>query len=68
MPTFIVTCYERGVRDAKGNRMIEADTKLEAAETVCGGQLVAAGTLGRLRAEVWDAGTAKAGRELFYRL
>ena len=52
MPTFMVSCYVGGKSDGIAARRTEAKDALEAAEDVCGGSLIADGTLGQLRAVV----------------
>ena len=53
MPVFRVRCYNSGIWDERQPREIEAPNELEAAQSVCGQQLVRLGKLGQLRAEVW---------------
>jgi hypothetical protein len=66
VPEFTVACYEQGIWDGKTHQTVEAATQQEAAAIVCGASLVTDGKLGQLRAEVWNAHSAKVDRQMFY--
>jgi hypothetical protein len=57
MPQFKVRCYNRAIWDKQEPRDIEALSAKGAAEKACGEPLIAAGTKGKLRAEVWQVGS-----------
>ena len=65
MPRFKVRCYESAIWDGIEPHDIEAQDEQEAAEKVCGGQLVERGKPGQLRAEVWPLSSPSAKR-IFY--
>jgi len=65
MTEFKVKLYDMGIWDKQEPQTIPAPSALQAAEQVCGESLLKAGTLGKLRAEVWATGNADR-KETFY--
>jgi hypothetical protein len=65
MPHFKVRRYNIGIWDKQDPRDVVASSAKEAAEKACGERLIAAGTLGKLRAEVWQVGYPQK-KETFY--
>jgi hypothetical protein len=65
MPQFKVRRYNIGIWDKQDPRDVVASSAKEAAEKGCGERLIAAGTLGKLRAEVWQVGYPQK-KETFY--
>jgi hypothetical protein len=65
MPQFKVRCYVMAVWDKQEPQNVKAKSAKEAAEKTCGEPLTAAGTLGKLRAEVWRVGSPQR-KETFY--
>ena len=65
MTEFKVRVFNMGIWDGQEPRTILASSALQAAERGCGEPLLKAGTLGKLRAEVWPRGKAD-GKETFY--
>lgn len=66
MTRFRVVCFEVGTaKMTEEHRDVEAQDEKEAAERVCGGPLVDAGSRGQLRAQVARVDKPSA-RKLFY--
>ena len=65
MPVFRVRCYNDGIWDDRKPREIEAPNELEAAQSVCGQQLVSLRKFAQLRAEVWPV-RSPAAKSPFY--
>jgi hypothetical protein len=65
MPEFKVRRYKAGIWDKQDPQDVVASSAKEAAEKACGERLTAAGTLGKLRAEVWQT-VSPQKKETFY--
>jgi hypothetical protein len=65
MPQFKVHRCNMGIWDKQDPQDVVASSAKEAAEKACGKRLIAAGTPGKLRAEVWQGGSLQK-KETFY--
>jgi len=65
MTQFKVRRYENAIWDKQEPLLVEAASAKQAAEKVCGEALISAGTHGKLRAEVWPAGSPEKKETLY---